>query len=346
MAVGQANSITPPLDLPATRASIIIVLYNGAFFIRQCLQSILETLPSAVEVLVVDNASTDAGPAMVAAEFPQVKLLPLSSNRGYAGGINAGLKSAAGQYIVALNMDIRVTPGWLDALLEVLEERPDVGAVTPLILLEGTRDTINTMGGAIHVSGLSFCQGLGTLASDGPREPFSVPGLSGACFAMRRARLLELGGAPEECFMGNDDVVLSWLLRLVGDEILCVPRAVVYHDFQLSLDAEKLKILERNRLSMLFTTLELPTLLLMFPGQVMLETAILTFCVWKGPDFVQAKRLAWKEVWQERQALRHRRTQRQALRKVSDWTLLSHFRLRVPWQQLLEVAGPTRGRRG
>lgn len=345
MAVGQADSARPSLDPSAPRASILVVLYNGQQFIRQCLQSILETLPSDVEVMVVDNNSTDAGPTTVAAEFPQVKLLLLSSNRGYAGGINAGLKCASSQYIIALNMDVIVTPGWLESLLEVLDAHPEVGAVTPLILLEGARDAINTMGGAIHVSGLSFCQGLGSSASDAPREPFPVPGFSGACFAMRRARLLELGGAPEECFMGNDDVVLSWLLRLGGDEILCVPKAIVYHDYHLSLDAEKLKILERNRLSMLLTTLELPTLVLMFPGQVLLETAILAYCAWKGPDFVHAKAQAWQAIWQERHTLSERRIQRQALRRVSDWTLLSHLRWRVPWRQLVEVAGPTRGRR-
>lgn len=324
--------------------TVIVVLHDGLRYIERCLRSVLAQGYPGMQLIVVDNASADGGRQRVAARFPEVTLIASPENRGYAAGINLGLAAARGALIAPLNADVEVAPGWLDALVEHLEDHPAVGAVTPLILVDQRRDQVNALGGAIHPTGMSFCNGLGRPRASVPGEPFPVPGVSGASYLIRAPLLRQMGGAPEFCFMGNDDVVLSWILRLMGHGIACVPASVVYHRYNLTLGADKLYLVERNRWQLLLTALERRTLLRRLPAHLALEAAVLVYCGIRGPRFLGAKARAAAAALADPGELRARRRAVQALRQVSDAELFTSLSPSLAWDQLLSLTGRGRPR--
>lgn len=114
------------------KLSVIIVGWNGLEDVRACLASLAEHPPSApMEIVYVDNASTDGSADRVRAEFPHVTVVALERNRGFQAGTNAGLAVATGDEILLLNPDTRVHPGSLDRLFAFVRSRPDVGAASP-----------------------------------------------------------------------------------------------------------------------------------------------------------------------------------------------------------------------
>ena len=328
----------------APRVSILVILYQGRRYIGRCLDSLRRHAHPSQEILVVDNASTDGGPQWVAEHHPQVQRIRSETNLGYAGGINLGLRHARGQLIAPLNADTEVEAGWLDALVDHLDAEPGVGAVTPLLVIDQDRTRVNALGGAIHPSGISFCQGMGQDRARVPTLPFSVPGVSGAAYVIRRSLLVAMDGAPAYCFMGNDDVILSWILRMMGHDIQCVPGAVVYHRYNLTLDAQKLQILERNRWIHLITALERGTALRRWPRMALLEAMIGGYCLIRGPAFIRAKVRAMATALASPTALGEERARLQSLRRVSDRALFEQLSPGLEWHQLLSLLGRGRPR--
>jgi GT2 family glycosyltransferase len=117
--------------------SIIIVSYNTRDLLKQCLESIRAYCPKA-EVIVVDNASRDGSARMVEDEFPEITLVELAENRGFAGGNNAGIKQAAGDFILLLNSDTVLEDDTLQRCADWMSQRPAIGAVSPhLVGMDG-----------------------------------------------------------------------------------------------------------------------------------------------------------------------------------------------------------------
>jgi len=319
------------------KVSVIIVVYNGVEEIARCIRSVLATRYDNLEVIVVDNASTDGSADYVKHQFPSTIVVENRRNLGYAGGINSGLRYATGKYIVPLNMDVEVEDNWLQPLIEFLERHPDVAAVTPKILLDQDRTRVNTMGANTHFTGLSFCREPNRPSTHVSNVPERVPGISGACYVISKELLEQAGGAPAECFMGNDDVVLSWTLNLMGYDLYCVPQSVIYHDYELVLDPEKLFILERNRLAMLLSCLKLSTWLIGLPFFALSEAAILVYNLLKGGGYLRAKLRAYAAVWQQRRDIQERRRHIQRYRRISDWRLFGKLSKNLDWGQLFEL---------
>jgi len=142
-------------------------------------------------------------------------------------------------------MDVEVSPGWLAPLTAFLDRSPDTGAVCPLMLLEADPRRINAAGQDLHVTGLGFNRWLGRPREQAGTEPFQVTGLHGGAFVIRRELLEELRW-DDSGFLYHEDVQLSWLLRLAGREIHCVPTSTVTHDYHLTMFPRKLYLLERT----------------------------------------------------------------------------------------------------
>ncbi len=123
------------------RVRVVVVNYNGGDHTRACLRSVLasEWLADDLEVVLVDNDSSDGVAATVKAEFPLVSVIEAGSNRGFAGGCNLALFDLSGvDYVALLNNDATVEPGWLPPLVAALEADPAVGAANPKILFTGS----------------------------------------------------------------------------------------------------------------------------------------------------------------------------------------------------------------
>ena len=321
----------------AKKVSVILVNYNGMPHLDACIPSVLNQTYPDFEIIFVDNNSSDGSLEYARRKFPKLVFVASGKNLGYAGGINAGLAHATGEYIAPLNIDTEASPNLLAVMASFLDENPHTGLVTPKILLFNDRSRINTMGANIHITGLSFCRGLNKL-NNNSAIPQKVPGVSGCSYLIRREILEKMGGAPEESFTANDDVVLSWLLDLMDYEIYCLPEAVVYHKYTLKMNPEKLFQLEKSRHTLLLYSLKPLTFVVLSPVFVFTEFLIFGYSLLKGRRYIQAKFRAWVAVCENRVYIRDRRAQVKKLRKISDYQLLKRLKWNLEWGQLLHIS--------
>jgi len=318
------------------KVSVVVVNYNGLQYLDACLTSILKQDFSDFEVIFVDNASTDGSLEYARRHFPGLVYISNQVNLGYAGGINSGLAVAKGEYIAPVNMDTEVMPGWLAAMVDFIDARPQVGAVCPKVLIMDQRDKVNCSGLNIHVSGLGFCRMLHS--TDVPGEPpFKVSGISGCSFLIKKDLFNRMGGAPGYCFMYNDDVIISWLLTMLGYEMYCLPQSVIYHRYRLNMTPDKFFHLEKNRIYLVFSTLKWYTLLLISPLLLLIEAMVLAYCFIKGWPYPRSKLGAYEAAFKERKYIGQLRKSYQSLRRVSDFTLLRSLTWNLEWGQLFGI---------
>lgn len=321
----------------APLVSIIVVNYNGMAYLPECLGALTRQRYPNLELLMVDCRSSDGSVAYVLEHFPGVTVLPSERNLGYAGAVNFALPFASGAYVAVLNMDAIVDPAWLEPLVALLEAHADVGAVTPKILLYDRPAYVNALGQNIHITALGFNRGYNQPDRPERTAPFQVAGLHGAAFVIRRDLLERMDGMNEACFLYHEDVDLSWMTRLMGYEIYCVPSAVVHHKYTLKMEAQKLFYLERNRVAMLLTNLRWRTLALIAPFLLLTELMMLAYCLLKGPAFLYAKLRSFAWIWGQRERIRRRRAIVGSLRRRSDWQIIAGLNLMYEWDQLLTL---------
>jgi GT2 family glycosyltransferase len=292
------------------------------------------------EILVVDNASSDDSAATaerLAEEHDSVRLIRSPTNRGYAGGVNAALPEARGEYLAILNMDVIASPGWLDPLVSLLEAKPDAGVVCPLILLESDTERIMAAGQNLNKTGLGFNRSLRKPRETAGEDAFPLTGLHGAAFVIRKSLLERLGGWDESGFLYFEDVELSWLLRIAGSEIWCVPASTVTHDYHLTMFPHKLFLLERNRWKMLLADLRWRTRLAISPLLAVSELMMWGYCLLRGPSFLQAKLDSYRWISGHRERIGERRRVVDSLRRRSDRAVLRRLHWGYPLDQFVTL---------
>lgn len=320
--------------------SLVVVNFNGAASIERCIESLLETGGVPIELIVVDNASSDSSPDLLrhlAERHPAQRLIWSDRNLGYSGAVNCALPSCRGRYVAILNMDIVAEPGWLAPLVAHLDAHPEVGAACPLIALIDAQ-YINAIGQDLHVTGLGFNRGLGFPRSSVSGEPVRTAGIHGAAFVARRELLKDLGGMDENGFLYHEDVHLSWMIHLRRHEIDCVPAAVVRHDYVLSMHPEKLFLLERNRWRLLLAVLHPMTLLLLAPLLLATELMVWGFATLRGPAFLAAKARSYAAIVRGRAGIATARREVASLRRTGDADLLRCLQLGYAWRQFGALA--------
>ena len=323
------------------RASIILVAHNHRADLLRCLAS-LQPGP-ADEIIVVDNASRDGTAAAVRAGFPAVRLILSPRNLGFGGGANLGAAAAGGRYLAFLNPDTVATAGWLTALLAALAADPTAGLVTPTILLWRQPGRVNACGADVHLSGLTLCRGLGAPAPAGG-APVPVGAVSGAAFAVRRRLFQALGGFDDTFFLYMEDIDISWRAQLAGYRCLYVPAAVVYHDYAPFPASRKLYLLERNRYTLLFKTLQWRTLARLTPALLLAELVVWGYLLHHQPAAVPRKLLAYAAVLRHWRRLMAARRAVQAGRQIDDTALLATTVGRLAYQQVDRGAAARIGR--
>ncbi len=281
------------------QTSVIVVTYNSRGDIDACLGSLQAHSPD-VEIIVVDNLSTDGTLDHVRRHYPRVRAVSAGRNGGYGAGNNIGARLTTGEYLVILNPDTEVEAGWLDPLLDVLRDRPEVGLVTPTILLKGDGEKVNACGNDVHLTGLAFCAGLNRPAPPVSAPPRAVAAVSGAAFAVRREVWERLGGFDERFFMYLEDTDFSLRARRLGHDILHVPASRIRHRYSARVGATKLYHLERNRLLMLRKNLSPRTLALLSPALLLTELLTWAFCLRQGRAYARAKWRSYRRLWRER----------------------------------------------
>jgi GT2 family glycosyltransferase len=213
---------------------LVIPTYNGRDHLKVCLQAVRNQTFSNVNLIVVDDGSTDGTAEMVSREFPDVALIGLSGNSGFAAACNAGIEAGSAEFIALLNNDAIPEPDWLRCLVDGMERHPDAGAIASKILLADGSGRIHTTGDTFSWSGLSNSRGVWELDSgqyDQEEEVFSA---CAAAALYRRSALEEAAlvtGAVFESdfFMYCEDIDLGWRLRLLGYATAYIPGARVSH---------------------------------------------------------------------------------------------------------------------
>jgi GT2 family glycosyltransferase len=214
--------------------AVVVVNWNGADFLERCLGSLAaQTLPPA-DVVVVDNASQDGSPDLVARLFPQFTLWRLSENVGFAAGVNRGVAATDSPLVALLNSDARAEDTWLENLSRAHAASPRFSMFASRVFLEGSGGLLDTAGDGYTVAGFSFKRGW--------REPCSEPFLrqsevfspSGCAALYTRDLWGRTGGFDEGYFAFGEDVDLGFRARLLGHRCLYVPDAVVHHLYRAS----------------------------------------------------------------------------------------------------------------
>ena len=243
------------------RLSVVILNWNGRRHLERYLPSVVAHTEGDAEVVVADNGSTDDSLQWLRLNYPDVRVIRLDRNYGFAGGYNRALREVASEYVLLLNSDVEVTAGWWQPLVEVLDTESDVAAVAPKLLADMERtkfEYAGAAGGFIDYLGYPFCRGriLSNVEEDrgqydNRRDIFWA---SGAAMCCRREVFNSLGGFDEDFFAHMEEIDLQWRMQLAGWRIVVEPKSVVYHLGGGTLPASSRKIFlnHRNNLAMLF----------------------------------------------------------------------------------------------
>jgi len=222
--------------------SVLIVNWNACAYLRDCLKSIRQTSAGRVrEIIVVDNASTDGSLEMVAREFPEVEVVRLAENLGFARGNNAALKLASGAYFALINSDVVVHPGCFAQLSGFLASHPRVGLVGPKVL--GRDGDVQQTCGRLPNVWNTVCR-FAALDKVFPRWPLfsgfqtrhwdhdrsaEVEMLSGCFWVARRTAVEQVGELDDSFFFYAED--MDWCKRFLnaGWKLVYVPQATATH---------------------------------------------------------------------------------------------------------------------
>lgn len=197
---------------------------------------ILPTLSEHDQLIIADNASTDDSIDWIRKHHPSIQIIQNNHNFGFAEGYNQSLSGIEAEYFVLLNSDVEVTPGWLEPLVQAMDQDPSLGACQPKILWEQQRELFEysgASGGFIDFLGYPFCRGriFGSLETDHGQynDPIEVFWASGACMMVRAKLFKEVGGFDGSFFAHMEEIDLCWRIRNSGYAIKCIPSSVVYH---------------------------------------------------------------------------------------------------------------------
>jgi hypothetical protein len=297
--------------------SIIIVYWNDPEFVRKCLQSVEQLDYSNLEIIVVDNGSTDDSAPRVQTEFPRVQLLRVQINCGFARANNIGIRASKGKYVVLLNSDTTVEKDWIRRQVEVCEKDPGVGMCGGRMRLMREPEKINSIGMILTRAGLAQHIGDGEVDRGQYEQQRPIFGVSGACAFCRREMLDRIGLLDEDLFAYYEDVDLSWRAWLGGWKCVYVPSAVLYHYRNVTMSKDESLVWEyrflrqRNRLWVLATNLSVGSLLRFSPWLLAHELEMLGKGIkaWLTRSRPPTELRAWREAvrqlgrtWRKRRA--------------------------------------------
>lgn len=218
------------------KLAIVILNWNGKKMLKQYLPVAMRYSSAQAKIIVADNASTDGSVAMLKEDFPEVEILSLNKNYGFAEGYNQALKMVDAEYYLLLNSDVRVTENWLTPLLIYMDEHSDVAACQPKLLSVSNPkcfEYAGAAGGFIDRLGYPFCRGrVFDIVEEDHGQYDSIADImwaTGACLLIRSKDYWDAGALDGRFFAHNEEIDLCWRLRLLGRKIVCIPNSVVYH---------------------------------------------------------------------------------------------------------------------
>lgn len=214
---------------PKQTASVVVPNWNGINLLETSLSSLIKQTFIKREIILVDNGSTDGSVEYVRKNFPEVKVIALDKNYGFAKAVNMGIKASKGKYIILINNDTETEKNCIKYLVEAADKHLNVGFVAAKILNFYNRDTIDSVGDYIDEVGHANNFGLGE--KDGPkfnREGYIFLATGGGAL-FKRDIFDKVGLLDEKYFAYFEDVDLCLRAQLLGFKGWYEPKALIYH---------------------------------------------------------------------------------------------------------------------
>ncbi len=315
------------------RVSAIVVNLDARELLLACVASIaaaLEPVDGPTEIVVVDNGSTDGAPAALRERFgASVRVVELGANRGFAVGVNEGLRASTGEWLLLLNNDATVEPGCVAALLAAAASRPDVGSLAAQMRFARGGE-INSAGLGVDRAGTAFDRHIGRAPEASDEVVTEVFGASAGAALMRRAMLDDIGGFDDSFFMYLDDVDVAWRARMRGWAALYVPGAVAHHHHSASSihgSAFKHVHVGRNRVRLLAKHMPAAQLWRRGPAILAHDVAYVVFAAVTDRTLAPLRgRLQGLREWPRYRALGRDRRPVELAPRMSSWSALARRR--------------------
>ncbi len=262
-----------------SRVSIIILSWNGKDLLHDCLLSVLSQSYQDLEVLVVDNGSSDGTAEMLEADFPRVRLLRQQSNRGFCAGNNIAIEECSGELLLLLNNDAELDRCFVETMVAAADEYPETGMFAARVMMFDRREVFDSTGLLVYPDGI--CRSRGWLEKDLGQydRDEEVLGPNGCAAVYRREMLDDVGLFDEAYFAYLEDLDLVLRGQLRGWSCRYVAAATVYHKKSMTSgyhSAFKAFLVERNRI---WNALKL------FPRRILFLSAFYTLARYLGQAF-------------------------------------------------------------
>ena len=322
---------------PAPLVSVLITTYNSSLHLQRCLDSIKTQSCAPLEVVIVDNASTDRTREILEHQKLKAKVIYNDRNTGFAAAQNQGMRAAAGQWLLSLNPDVVLSPGFVEEMVRAGELDACVGAVSGK-LLRWQPGTEQEFSQTIDSTGIYFTPSLRHLDRGAEERDHGqyegveyVFGATGAAALYRRKMVEDVSVEgeffDEQFFAYREDADLAWRAQLMGWRCLYAPRAVAWHVRRVTPERRGQLPTEinwhsvKNRFLMRVKNISWPLY-----RRVLLKTSfrdlqVIAYCVLLHPKL----RSALLAVWKSRSELLHKRDIIQSRRRISDDQLMSWF---------------------
>lgn len=225
------------------KLAIVILNWNGADMLRHYLPSVIDNSHvEGVKVVVADNGSTDESVKMLRSSFPEVDLILLDKNYGFAGGYNKALEKIDAEYYLLLNSDVEIRQHeWVVPMLDYMDKHPDTCACQPKLMKLFVDNPsccdlfeyAGAAGGYLDKYGYPFCRGriFDTIEHDKGQYDDIIPihWATGAALMVRSKCYWNVGGLDEKFFAHMEEIDLCWRMRLNGGKIVCISESTAYH---------------------------------------------------------------------------------------------------------------------
>ena len=304
--------------------SVIVLNYNAGDLLLDCIESLKKSTYTNLEIIVVDNISSDESQRKCKEKFPDIRLIQNEKNLGYCGGNNIGIREAKGEFIVILNPDTIVEPNWVNELIFAHEKFGD-GLYQPKILSLNEKNVIQSTGNMLHVFGFGFARDKGNKVIDKKEEIEKIGYASGTCLFTSRKVIEKVGLLDEFLFLYHDDLDLGWRAAQIGISSYYVPNSKIFHveSYSLKWSAKKFYWLERNRKYCLRTHYSKETYEKMKFSLMLVDLFVWAFYFSKG--FLGAKIKAELEIRKNKESIEKKFYELEKKKIVPDEKLIKNF---------------------
>ena len=304
--------------------SVIVLNYNAGELLLNCIDSIKKSVYKNLEIIVVDNISTDKSQEICKEKHPDIKLIQNKKNFGYCEGNNIGIREAKGDFVVILNPDTIVESNWLNELITAHKEFGD-GLYQPKILSLNEDNIIQSTGNMIHVFGFGFARDKGKENITKEEQIEKIGYASGTCLFTSKTVFDKVGLLDDFLFLYHDDLDLGWRAAQLGINSYYVPKSKIFHveSYSLKWSAKKFYWLERNRKYCLLTHYSKSTYEKMNFSLILVDLFVWAFYLSKG--FLGAKIKAELDIQKNKELIKKKYTELENMKIIPDDKLIQKF---------------------